>query len=291
MVAPPHAGAAGPGRAPGRLIVVATPIGNLDDLSPRAAAALAGADLVACEDTRRTATLLRRAESTADMLPAHAHNEAARAEDIRRRIAGGSVVALVSDAGMPAISDPGARVVDAVLDAGLPVEVVPGPSALTAAFAVAGEPDTPVAFVGFFPRRSKDRAELLDRIDAARLAVVGFESPRRLPSLLADLAERDASRRVTVARELTKRHEEIARGSAADLAQRFATAPKGEVTVVIGASQREEAHDADARAVVDVLLGAGLGPRAAADVAAELGLARRNAAYEAALERNRRKSR
>lgn len=290
MVAPPQAGPARPGRADGRLVVIASPIGNLEDLSPRAAAALRDADLVACEDTRRTATLLRHAESTADMLPAHAHNEAGRAADIRRRIEGGAVVALVTDAGMPAISDPGGRVVDAILEADLPVEVIPGPSALTAAFSVAGEVDVPLAFVGFFPRRRKERVELLERLDSLRMAIVGFESPRRLPSLLADLAEHDPERRVTVARELTKRHEEVVRGAAKGLAERFSTAPRGEITLVIGARAGGGESGADVGTVVDVLLSAGLSPSAVASVAARLGLSPKNAAYEEALTRARRAS-
>lgn len=290
MVAPPHAEPSEPGRAEGRLVVIASPIGNLDDLSPRAAAALREADLVACEDTRRTATLLRHAASSADMLPAHAHNEAGRAEDIRRRIEAGAVVALVTDAGMPAISDPGGRIVGAILDADLQVEVIPGPSALTAAFSVAGEVDVPLAFVGFFPRKKKERVGLLDRLDSVRMAIVGFESPRRLPSLLADLAEHDPERRVTVARELTKLHEEVVRGTARELAERFEAAPKGEITLVIGARPDDGESDADVGAVVDVLLSAGLGPSAVANVAAQLGLSPKNAAYEEALARARRAS-
>jgi 16S rRNA (cytidine1402-2'-O)-methyltransferase len=288
MVAPPYAGAAESGQATGRLVVIGTPIGNLDDLSPRAAAALRGADLVACEDTRRTATLLRHAGSTADMLPAHAHNEASRAADIRGRIAAGAVVALVTDAGVPAISDPGGRVVDAILEADLPIEVVPGPSALTAAYSVAGEVDAPIAFIGFFPRKRAERMALFERIDAASMAIVGFESARRLPTLLEDLAVHDPTRRSTVARELTKRHEEIVRGTARQLADRFASVPKGEVTLVIGPVEDAGRSAADVAAAVDVLLSAGLRPSAAADVAAKLDLAPRNAAYEAALARTRR---
>lgn len=266
----------------GRLVVIATPIGNLDDLSPRAAAALVGADLVACEDTRRTATLLRHAGSAAPMLPVHEHNEAARGEDLVRRIRAGATVALVTDAGFPAVSDPGARIVCAAIGAGLALTVIPGPSAVDAALVASGLPTEPFAFVGFLPRRAGERVRLFERFAGWPGSIVCFESPNRLGRSLADLAAFDPGRRVAVCRELTKVHEEVVRGTAAELADRYSGAVRGEVTVVIGASAaRPPGRDVDA--AIDVLLSAGLAPAKAAEVAAALDVAPRNVAYRAAL--------
>jgi 16S rRNA (cytidine1402-2'-O)-methyltransferase len=276
--------------APGRLVVVATPIGNLEDLSPRAAAALRDADLVACEDTRRTAVLLRHAGADAPMVPTHAHNEAARADDLTRRMLAGATVALVSDAGAPGVSDPGARVVAAAAAAGVEVTVVPGPSAVTAALAASGLPADRFTFVGFLPRRAAERQALLRTAPEAG-TLVGLESPRRLPALLADLAAVEPGRRAVVCRELTKRHEEVARGTLAELAERFRTPPRGEVTVVLAPPDATAAPD-DARLSegLALLLDAGLAPARAAEAAAALGAAPRNAAYRAALEAARRRS-
>ena len=274
----------------GRLVVIATPIGNLDDLSPRAAAALVTADLVACEDTRRTATLLRHAGSASPMLPVHEHNEAARSEDLVRRIRAGTTVALVSDAGFPGVSDPGARIVRAAIDAGLAVTVIPGPSAVDAALVASGLPTEPFAFVGFLPRRAGERARLFERLAGWPGSVVCFESPNRLGRSLADLAASDPLRSVAVCRELTKLHEEVVRGTAAELADRYAEVVKGEVTVVVGPSAlRPPERDVDA--AIDVLLSAGLAPAKAAEVAAALDLAPRNVAYRAALAADRRSAR
>ena len=270
--------------ARGALWVVATPIGNLEDLSPRAAAALRDADLVACEDTRRTAGLLRHAGSSAPMVPSHAHNEAARAADICRRMLAGQRVALVSDAGAPGVSDPGARLIEAALAAGIPVTAIPGPSAVQAALAASGLPADRYAFVGFFPRRSAERRELLAALADPPMTLVGFESPRRLPGLLADLAAIDPERTVAVCRELTKLHETVVRGTAAELAARFDAAPKGEVTVVLGPpAPAGEPDPARLEAAADVLLDAGLAPAKASEALAALGAAPRNAAYRAAL--------
>ncbi len=270
--------------ARGALWVVATPIGNLEDLSPRAAAALRDADLVACEDTRRTAGLLRHAGSSVPMVPSHAHNEAARAADLCRRMLAGQTVALVSDAGAPGVSDPGARVVEAALAAGVPVVAIPGPSAVQAALAASGLPADRHAFVGFFPRKTAERRELLAALADPPVTVVGFESPRRLPGLLADLAELDPERTVVVCRELTKLHEKVVRGTAAELAERFAEPPKGEVTVVLGPpAPAGEPDPARLGAAAEVLLDAGLAPAKVAEALAALGAAPRNAAYRAAL--------
>ncbi len=272
----------------GRLIVVATPIGNLDDISPRAAEALRTADVVACEDTRRTAVLLRHVGSSAPMVPSHEHNEASRAADLIARIADGATVALVSDAGMPVISDPGWRAVAAAIAAGIVVTVVPGPSAVETALVLSGLPAEPFAFVGFFPRRSAQRRELFARFAAWEGSVVGFESPHRVGALIADLAAVQPGRSVAVCRELTKRFEEVMRGSAEEVAVRLGDeGVRGEVTVVLGPGAPAVAQH-DPSEVVAVLLAAGLGPKGAADVAAKLGLAARNDAYRAALAASKR---
>jgi 16S rRNA (cytidine1402-2'-O)-methyltransferase len=271
------------GQDGGGLVVVATPIGNLGDLSPRAAAALREADLVACEDTRRTAGLLRHAGASTPMVPAHAHNEAARAADLVARMLAGARVALVSDAGLPGVSDPGARVVRAAREAGLPVTVVPGPSAALTAVVASGLPVDRVVFAGFFPRGATERRRVLSEPHGATL--VGYESPRRLPALLADLAELDPERPVAVCRELTKLYEEVAVGTAAELAARFAAPPRGEVTVVVGPAS-PPAPDADDEALgrgLALLLDAGMSPARAAEAVAALGAAPRNRAYRAAL--------
>lgn len=268
------------------LTVVGTPIGNLDDLSPRAAAALRDADVVACEDTRRTAVVLRRAGSTARMVALHAHNEAARAAELCRRMAEGTPVALVSDAGMPVVSDPGARLVRAAVEAGIAVSVVPGPSAATAAIAVSGLGDgAGFVFAGFFPRRPAERRLLMRQFAASTVPTVGYESPRRLPALLAALADELPDRPVVVAREITKMHEEIVRGTAVDVAARFTTPPRGEITVVVGGGGAATPDDAvDLRPGMALLLEAGMGASAAAEAAAAFGVTTRNRAYKVALE-------
>lgn len=265
--------------------MVATPIGTLDDLAPRAAAALREADLVACEDTRRTAVLLRHAGSTAPMVPSHQHNEASRAADLVRRMRDGAHVVLVSDAGMPGVSDPGTRVVSGALDADIPVTVIPGPGAVETALVASGlSSGTGYAFVGFAPRKAAETKRLLERLDTWSDPVVVFESPRRVPALLQAIAAHDPQRQVAVCRELTKVHEEILRGSAQDLADRIREPLRGEVAVVIAppAEPPPPNEDALAHAIVP-MLSAGMSPARAADVVASLGAAPRNAAYRAAL--------
>lgn len=265
------------------LLVVATPIGNLGDLSARAAEALCAADIVACEDTRRTATLLRHAGSTAKMLATHQHNEAGRAEALVARAQEGQRIVLVSDAGMPSISDPGQRVVAAFRAAGLDVSVVPGPSAVQAALVASGFPVEAYLFVGFFPRKASEREELLDRADASRATVVGFESPKRVGSLLAALAARAPERPVAVCRELTKLHEEVILGTSAELAVRLNGDLRGEVTVVLHPLPATEATVDGLAQAAAVAAGAGIGPGPAADLIAALGPWSRNEAYAAVL--------
>jgi len=266
-------------------VVVATPIGSLDDLSPRAAEALRAADVVACEDTRRTAVLLRHAGSDAPMVPAHQHNEARRAVDLAARMADGACVVLVSDAGMPAVSDPGARVVAAAIEAGIPVTVIPGAGAVETALVASGlATGTGYGFAGFAPRKQGELREFCARLDRWDEPAIVFESPRRVPALLAALAQHDPDRPVAVCRELTKIHEEVIRGTAGDLAERITAPLRGEVAVVVGAPPAPVAADeGDLAEAIVPMLEAGMSPARAADVVAGLGAAPRNAAYRAAL--------
>jgi 16S rRNA (cytidine1402-2'-O)-methyltransferase len=262
-----------------RLVVCPTPIGNLEDVTLRVLAALREADVVACEDTRRTRVLLDRYGVTAKLVSYHEHNERARAGELVRRMREGAVVALVSDAGMPLVSDPGFVLVQACVAAGLAVEVLPGPSAALAALVASALPADRWRFVGFLTRR---RAEL-ERAFASPETLVAFESPRRVAASLAVLAELDPSRPVAVCRELTKLHEEIVRGTAAEVAERYAGAPpKGEVVLVVGAAPEPDAPDlGPAVAAVRRLVEAGAKPRSAAAVVAELTGLSANALYKA----------
>ena len=264
----------------GRLVICPTPIGNLEDITLRVLAALREADLIACEDTRRTRILLERYGVKARLVSYHEHNERSRAEELVSRMRAGAVVALVSDAGTPLVSDPGFVLVQACVAAGLAVEVLPGPSAAIAALVASALPADRWRFVGFLPRR---RAEL-EALASGPETLVAFESPRRLAASLAALAALHPERPVAVARELTKVHEEVVRGTAAELAERYASsgAVRGEVAVVIGG-----APGGDAGAVgpaVDALrrlVQAGAKPRAAAGVVAELTGVSANALYRA----------
>jgi 16S rRNA (cytidine1402-2'-O)-methyltransferase len=271
----------------GALVLVGTPIGNLGDLSPRAAEVLRTADVIACEDTRRTGKLLELTGiGHRPMVVVNDHTEAAEAPNLLRRVASGERVAVVSDAGMPGISDPGERLVSAALDAGHVVEVVPGPSAAIAALVASGLPAGRFGFEGFLPRKGSARAERLAVLAAERRTTVLYEAPHRLARTLADLARTcGAERRVAVARELTKLHEEVWRGSLGEAAAwAEATPPRGEVAVVLDAAPPEEGPtDADLDGALQARLDAGESVRdAAAAVAAELGV-RKRAAYARAL--------
>lgn len=266
----------------GRLVVCPTPIGNLEDVTLRVLSALREADVVACEDTRRTRVLLDRYGVKAQLVSYHEHNEQARAAELVERMRDGQVVALVSDAGMPLVSDPGYVMVRACVAAGLPVEVLPGPSAAITALVASGLPAQAWHFQGFLPRKKGD----LRRVLAEPVGtLVAFESPRRVPATLALLAELDPEREVAVCRELTKTHEEIVRGSASALAERYAGAPpKGEVVLVMGppsiAAQDAEAEPAGLDALRR-LVDSGAHPRTAAGVVAELTGGSANALYRA----------
>ncbi len=280
--------------ADGHLTVVATPIGNLSDISPRARATLRDADVIACEDTRRTGLLLKALDLKVPLVSLHAHNESARLPELLARLGDGARVAIVSDAGMPGVSDPGARLVDAAHAAGFPVEVIPGPSAVTAAIAASGAPADRFAFAGFWPRKAGERAALLADLDRLGWPVVAFESPQRLAGALADVAADDPQRRVAVCRELSKLYEQTLVGPASELAARFAGAPpRGEITFVLwppGDGGRAAADTERLQEVVAALLDAGLSPGQTADIAARVGAGARNTAYRTALAEAKRRN-
>ena len=273
--------------APGRLVLVATPIGNLGDLSPRASEELAAADLVACEDTRRTGRLLQHAGiSGSDLLRLDEHTEERSTAVVVDRITGGDTVALVSDAGMPGISDPGERVVRRVVEAGHPVVVVPGPSAPVAAVSASGLATDRWCMEGFLPRKGSARSDRLAELAVEERTMVLFESPNRLAKTLRDLVGvLGPDRRAVVAREMTKLHEEFVRGTVAELADRFDEPPKGEAVLVLeGAPPPAEVDDERIQVVLDEARAGGASTRDAAEEAARrLGVSRRRA-YRLALD-------
>ena len=265
----------------GRLVVCPTPIGNLEDVTLRVLSALRDADVVACEDTRRTRVLLERYGVQAALISYHEHNERERAAELVERMRGGAVVALVSDAGMPLVSDPGYVLVQGCVAAGLEVEVLPGPSAALAALVASALPADAWRFAGFLPRK---RAALVEVLESPE-TVVAFESPRRVGASLEVLASIDPSRPVAVCRELTKVHEEVVRGPAGELAARYAASPpRGEVVLVIGGAPPRSGLDPAAVDAVRRLVDAGARARVAAGVVAELTGAPANALYRAVVE-------
>jgi 16S rRNA (cytidine1402-2'-O)-methyltransferase len=266
----------------GRLVVCPTPIGNLEDVTLRVLSALRDADVVACEDTRRTRVLLDRYGVKARLVSYHEHNERERAVELVARMRDGAVVALVSDAGMPLVSDPGFVLVRACVAAGLAVEVLPGASAAVAALVASALPADRWRFVGFLPRK---RAEL-ERAFASPETLVAFESPRRVAASLAVLAALDPDRPAAVCRELTKAHEEVVRGPAAELAARYRVeAPRGEVALVIGPAPEPEGELGPALDALERLVAAGAKPRSAASVVADLTGVSANALYKALTSR------
>jgi 16S rRNA (cytidine1402-2'-O)-methyltransferase len=267
------------------LAVCATPIGNLEDVTLRVLDELPAADVVLCEDTRRTRILLDRHGIEARLRSYHRHNEAARSAETLEAFARGERVALVSDAGLPGVNDPGARLIAAAISAGVPVTVLPGPSAVETAVVASGLVGERYQFVGYLPRRGGELRRVVDELAAWPHAVVAFESPRRLPASLAALAEAMPDRPAAVCRELTKRFEEIARGTVRELAAQFAEPPKGEVTLVLGgwAGTGEAAsHEVAAGAVAELVAG-GASRRQAAEVVARLTGVPRNELYRGSL--------
>ena len=266
-----------PAAGPGRLILCPTPIGNLRDVTLRVLETLAEADVVACEDTRHTRVLLERHGIAArELVSFHEHNERARAQRLVARMGAGETVALVSDAGMPLISDPGFELVRASIAAEVAVEVLPGPSAALSALVASGLPAERWCFVGFLPRR---RAEL-ERVLSHEQTLVAFESPRRLAETLAVLAECDPQRPAAVCRELTKLHEEVRRGEAAALAAHYrGHPPRGEIGRVVGAAAAGAADRGAALEALRELVAAGARARPAAGAVARLTGASANELY------------
>jgi 16S rRNA (cytidine1402-2'-O)-methyltransferase len=229
---------------PGTLFVVATPIGNLEDITYRAVRVLKEVDLIACEDTRHTAKLLQHYGIDKPTVSYHEHNEAARAEELVAKLQEGLSVAQVSDAGMPGISDPGYRVIKLAIERGIPVVPVPGPSALIAALAASGMATDSFQFLGFLPARSGQRRTLLETLRHAAHTTIVYEAPHRIAETLQDVVELlGAERPVVLARELTKVHEEFLRGTAAELLRQCkAREPKGEITLLIGKGEQGAAE-------------------------------------------------
>lgn len=277
------------GKSRGRLDVVATPIGNLGDLSPRAQEVLASADVIAAEDTRHTGTLLKSLGISRPLVSLHTHNESNRVPELLARLQAGDAVALVSDAGTPLLSDPGYELVSAAASAGCDVRAIAGPSAITAALAVAGLPTDRFCFEGFLPPRSGERRTRLEAVAADPRTLVFFEAPHRIEECLADLATvMGSERNAVVARELTKAHETIYRGTLAQLAEQAKSEPnfaRGEITLVVQGAQApaDKAQSVELERIVAVLVQE-LPPGRAASVAAQLTGARRNDAYAVALK-------
>ncbi|MCP9486913.1 MAG: 16S rRNA (cytidine(1402)-2'-O)-methyltransferase [Gaiellaceae bacterium MAG52_C11] len=265
------------------LAVCATPIGNLEDVTLRVLRELAEADVVLCEDTRHTRGLLDRHGIRARLLSYHRHNEATRVGELVPRLEAGERIALVSDAGLPGINDPGARLIAAALEAGVRVTVLPGPSAVETALVASGLAGERYLFVGYLPRGEKALAAFWAELDRSAEPVVAFESPQRLPATLRSLAAALPARRVAVCRELTKRFEEVARGTATELLGRFADAAKGEVTLVIG-GEVAKVDETPALEAVRELVGAGVPRRQAAALVARLLSLSRNTLYRKSLQ-------
>lgn len=270
--------------APG-LHIVATPIGNLGDITLRAIETLAKADLIAAEDTRVAAKLLRHLGLETPVLPYHDHNAQTMRPHLIERLQGGATIALVSDAGTPLVSDPGLKLVQAALDAGIPVTAAPGPCAAIAALTLAGLPTDRFCFCGFLPPKSAARQTALADLAAIPATLLFYEGPSRLAAMLGDAAQVLGKREAAVARELTKLHEEVVRGDLADLAARYAMLepPRGELVVLIGPPTAQPAASAQD---VDALLTAALQTHRTKDaatlVAAQTGLPRASL-YERAL--------
>ena len=272
------------------LVVVATPLGNLGDITRRAVEVLGGAETIYCEDTRRTRILLSALgiEPAGRLVALHEHNEVLLSARVVADVAAGKMVALVSDAGTPGISDPGARVVAAVAGAGLVVTTTPGASAVVAALSVSGLRTERFAMDGFVPRKAGERRELYDAWAREERTIVAFESPQRLRRTLAELAEIFPARRVAIVRELTKIHEEVLRGTLAEVSERVGSREvRGEIVIILDGATRAPLEDSLVRAALAERLGAGQSLRdAVAGVVTDLGVTHREA-YEMALATRR----
>lgn len=277
---------------PGHLYVVATPIGNLADISERAVSVLKGVDFIACEDTRHARVLLDHLGVRRELVALHEHNERGASESIARRLADGQSAALISDAGTPAISDPGEVLVRVLVDAGLPVVPVPGASAVIAALSASGLPARPFWFEGFLPAQDKARRDRLDRLADVEATLVFYEAPHRIVKCVAAAADRlGGDRRAVLARELTKRFEQFAHGSLAALAGELADGgvpARGEfVFMVAPADARTEAPAAEAEALVTALIEEGVAPKTIARVVSRTTSLSRNAVYAEVLARRK----
>jgi len=266
----------------GCLYLVATPIGNLEDISYRAVRVLSEVDLIAAEDTRGARVLCDRYAIATPTVSYHKDNEAGRAEMLCARLKGGEAVALISEAGMPGISDPGARLVARCLEEGIEVDLVPGPSASLSALVLSGLPSSDFRFIGFLPRAGAERKRALAALAEDPSTLILFEAPGRAAGTLAELAALfGGERHAALARELTKLHQQVVRGSLAELAARFAeAAPRGELTLVVAGAPLAELSDEELEAEVRRRLAAGETPR---DVAHALGQAGRRRVYQLAL--------
>jgi 16S rRNA (cytidine1402-2'-O)-methyltransferase len=275
---------------PGILYVVATPIGNLRDITLRALEVLAEVDLIACEDTRHTAHLLSAHRISRPLISYFEHNEEARARELTEKLKQGAKIALVTDAGTPAISDPGYRLVRAALKAGSAVRTIPGPCAFIAALSISGLPTDRFSFEGFLPSRDGPRKARLRELKHEVRTMVFYEAARRLPESLTDLAaEFGADREAAVVRELTKVFEEVVRGPLGHLADRWKEAPpKGEITLVVSGASATESHNPDLPGLtMDDLTAAGLEPRRAAKLIARLQARSSREVYQEAMRAKR----
>lgn len=266
------------------LTVCATPIGNLEDVTLRVLRELAEADVVLAEDTRVTRGLLDRHGISARLLSYHEHNEAKRTAELLPRLEAGERIALVSDAGMPAVNDPGARLIAAALAAGVPVTVLPGASAVETALVASGLAGARYQFLGYLPRGASALSALWEELRGWPHPAVAFESAQRLPATLRSLASAQPEREVAVCRELTKRFEEVVRGTAAELAERYAEPPKGEIALVLGPGEgKAPADEVEAAAAVAELVAAGVGRNQAARLVSRLTGVAKSSIYRTSL--------
>jgi len=268
----------------GTLYVVGTPIGNLEDISLRALRILRQVDLIAAEDTRTTRKLLARYGIETPLTSYHEHNKLIKLDYLLKTLREKDV-ALVSEAGMPGLSDPGYELIRAAIERGIPVVPVPGPSALVTALVVSGLPTDSFVYLGFLPRRREERRRLLESVARERRTLVAFEAPHRLLATLADLKEVLGDRRIAIARELTKVHEEVWRGTTGEALARFEEAPpRGEFTLVIEGAKEARWDEERVRQALRRMLGEGVGTREAVKAVAELAGWPKREVYELALE-------
>lgn len=274
----------------GRLVLVGTPIGNLADLSPRAAQALGEADLVAAEDTRRSRVLLDHIGVRVAMTSYHDHNEATRTDELLDRVLAGQTVAVVTDAGTPGLADPGYRLVRAAVQRGVPVESVPGPAAALQALVLSGLPMDRFCFEGFLPRKAGARAQALAALAEEARTLVFYVTPHRAAEDLAAMAEAFGERDAAVARELTKRHEEVWHATLPELAERAAQGVRGELTVVVAGAPAQTGADVDAAELVERvrrLLAAGEDKKPAIARVAEAAGVPKRVVYQAVIDSDR----